>query len=61
MKVVNSCSLPITGLRVVQRIITDLCVFDVTAGGLVLRELAPGISEDYVRSRTEPPFTVNLE
>jgi acyl CoA:acetate/3-ketoacid CoA transferase beta subunit len=58
--VVNSCSLPLTGLRVAQRIITDLCVFDVTEQGLVLRELAPGVTEDYVRARTEPGFTVDL-
>jgi 3-oxoacid CoA-transferase len=60
-KVVNSCTLPITGLGVVQRIITDLCVFDVTAAGLVLRELAPGITEAYVRARTEPDFSVKLQ
>ncbi len=59
-KIVNSCSLPITGLGAVQRIITDLCVFDVTAGGLVLRELAPGVTEDYVRERTEPGFELDL-
>src|SRR6202035_4619031 len=61
MKVVNACSLPITGLGVTQRIITDLCVFDVTDHGLVLRELAPGVTEEYVRARTEPPFTVDLQ
>jgi 3-oxoacid CoA-transferase len=60
LKVVSSCSLPVTGLRVAQRIITDLCVFDVTDHGLVLRELAPGVTEDYVRARTEPAFTVDL-
>jgi 3-oxoacid CoA-transferase len=60
MKVVNSCTLPITGLKVAQRIITDLCVFDVTDRGLILRELAPGVSEEYVRARTEPDFTVEL-
>jgi 3-oxoacid CoA-transferase len=59
-KIVNSCSLPITGLGVVQRIITDLCVFDVEPAGLVLVELAPGVTEDEVRSRTEPPFQVRL-
>jgi 3-oxoacid CoA-transferase len=59
-KVVEECSLPITGLGVVDRIITDLCVFDVTAAGLVLRELAPGVSEDYVRERTQPDFSVEL-
>src|SRR5690349_13259992 len=59
-KIVNSCSLPITGLGVVQRIITDLCVFDVEPDGLVLVELAPGVSEDDVRVRTEPAFRVRL-
>jgi 3-oxoacid CoA-transferase len=59
-KIVDSCSLPITGLGVVQRIITDLCVFDVTPGGLVLTELAPGVTEDYVRARTQPDFAVEL-
>jgi 3-oxoacid CoA-transferase len=59
-KVVNQCSLPITGLGVVQRIITDLCVFDITPAGLVLRELAPGISEDEVRDKTEPEFVTDL-
>jgi 3-oxoacid CoA-transferase len=59
-KVVKTCSLPITGLKVVERIITDLCVIDVTPDGLVLRELAPGITVDYVRARTEPDFRVVL-
>ncbi len=60
MKVVDACSLPITGRGVAERIITDLCVFDVTDHGLVLTELAPGVSEEYVRARTEPDFTVDL-
>jgi acyl CoA:acetate/3-ketoacid CoA transferase beta subunit len=47
-------------VAVAQRISTDLCVFDVTDHGLVLRELAPGVTEDYVRARTEPGFTVDL-
>jgi 3-oxoacid CoA-transferase B subunit len=59
-KIVNECSLPYTGRGVVQRIITDLCVLDVTATGLVLRELAPGVTEDEVRERTEPDFTTDL-
>ena len=59
-KIVDSCSLPITGLGVVQRIITDLCVFDVAPDGLVLVELAPGITEDVVRAKTEPPFRTRL-
>ncbi len=59
-KVVNDCSLPYTGLRVVQRIITDLAVLDVTSDGLVLREIAPDVTVDEVRSKTEPPLTVAL-
>lgn len=53
-KIVNTCTLPLTGAAVVQRVITDLGVIDVTPGGLVLRELAPGVDRDYIRQRTEP-------
>jgi 3-oxoacid CoA-transferase subunit B len=59
-KIVDECSLPYTGRGVVQRIITDLCVFDVTESGLVLRELAEGVTEDEVRDKTEPDFTTDL-
>jgi 3-oxoacid CoA-transferase subunit B len=59
-KIVEECSLPYTGRGVVQRIITDLCVFDVTDAGLVLRELAEGVTEDEVREKTEPHFAVEL-
>jgi 3-oxoacid CoA-transferase subunit B len=55
-KIVNECSLPYTGRGVVQRIITDLCVLDITSAGLRLVELAPGVSLDDVRSKTEPPI-----
>jgi 3-oxoacid CoA-transferase subunit B len=59
-KIVDECSLPYTGRGVVQRIITDLAVFDVTDDGLVLRELAEGVTEDEVREKTEPDFKVDL-
>jgi 3-oxoacid CoA-transferase B subunit len=60
LKVLRDCTLPITAVNVAERIITNLCVFDVTLGGLVVRELAPGVSEEYLRERTEPEFTMSL-
>jgi 3-oxoacid CoA-transferase subunit B len=59
-KILRSCSLPLTGKGVVDRIITDLAVLDVTPSGLVLRELAPGVTADEVIEKTEPDLTVEL-
>lgn len=51
-KILPECTFPLTGQKVVNRIYSDLCVIDVTENGLVLIELAPGISFDYVQERT---------
>ncbi|WP_308286279.1 CoA transferase subunit B [Actinomycetospora endophytica] len=59
-KIVEKCDLPLTGQGVVQRIITDLAVIDVTDSGLVLRELADGITEDEVREKTGAELTSAL-
>ena len=60
-KIVDECTLPYTGRGVVNRIITDLAVIDVTDSGLVLREIADGVTVDEVRTATGPALAVPTE
>jgi 3-oxoacid CoA-transferase subunit B len=62
-KLLNACRLPLTGVRVVDRVISDLGVFDIDKkgdGGVTLIELAAGATLDEVRAKTEAPFKVGL-
>jgi 3-oxoacid CoA-transferase subunit B len=57
-KILEECDLPLTGRRVVHRIITDLACIDVTSEGLILREVAPGVSAREIQERTGPTLKV---
>ena len=59
-KIVAECDLPLTGVRCVDKIISDLAVFDVTDDGLVLRAMAPGVTEEELREKTADSFAVDL-
>lgn len=57
-KLLKKCSLPITGLQCVKKVVSDLAVLDITARGFELRERAPGVSVDYIKSVTEGRLVV---
>ncbi|KGM18683.1 3-oxoacid CoA-transferase subunit B [Corynebacterium auriscanis] len=59
-KLKRECDLPLTGVQVVKRIITDLASFDVAEDHLVLRQLAPGVTVEEVEEKTEATFVVDL-
>ena len=59
-KIVAECDLPLTGAKCVDRIISDIAVFDVTLTGLVLRATAPGVSIEDITEQTGASFTVEL-
>ncbi|MCA0990871.1 MULTISPECIES: CoA transferase subunit B [Bacillaceae] len=58
-KILNSCSLPLTGKGVVNRIITERAVLDITVEGLVLKEVATGYSIEQIQASTEPELIIN--
>lgn len=60
-KILKSCTLPLTGKRVVNRIVTDLAVMDVTPAGLLLKETAPGVTVAEIKQATEADLTVSAD
>lgn len=61
LKIVNRCSYPLTATRCVDKIFTDLAVIDVTPEGLVVREMAPGLTLEELQKVTEPPLRLAAE
>jgi 3-oxoacid CoA-transferase B subunit len=60
-KILRNCSLPLTGVEVVDNIVTELCVIDVTDRGLVLKELRSGVTVEEVQRLTEPRLIIEGE
>jgi 3-oxoacid CoA-transferase subunit B len=60
-KLLKSCSLPLTGIRCVQKIVSDLAVLEITPQGFVLLERAPGVSVEYIQERTEGRMEIRGE
>ena len=58
-KILGKCNLPLTGVKCVNRIITDYCVIDVTEVGLTLVEVAPGVTPHQVQEMTEPTLLIS--
>ncbi|MBL8066994.1 MAG: CoA transferase subunit B [Armatimonadetes bacterium] len=58
-KILPECTLPLTGKACVNMVITDLCVFEVGKGELILKELAPGVSQEEIAAKTEARFSVS--
>ncbi len=61
LKILKNCTLPLTGLKVVHRILTDMAVLDITPQGLLLREIAPDLTVEEVRKATEAEFRVDRD
>ncbi|MEY3936093.1 MAG: hypothetical protein RLZZ202_295, partial [Pseudomonadota bacterium] len=59
LKILPTCNLPLTGVGVVNRIITDLGVLDITPKGLKLVELAPGVTKEEIQAKTGAPIDIS--
>ena len=60
-KLLSKCTLPITGLGCVKKVVTELGVFDITERGFVLKEIAPGVTIEDVKAKTEGRLVVEGE